>query len=194
MTLGFKAKRVLIAGIVAGIVSFLVSTALFFTPMVSEIYDAFPTGTTKEMVLFGSSMNWLAAMLLGGVVFTVFIAALYAYAEKALPAKAPWKKGLCFGFLLWLVTTIPAAFTTFMVRVYPEALIPVEAAIGLISALITGMVLAIEPMVNMGGYEVFFDDDDKWTVRTVDGLPSAHFEHTVAITENGVDILTDGLF
>jgi methionyl aminopeptidase len=57
-----------------------------------------------------------------------------------------------------------------------------------------GMVLAIEPMVNMGGYEVFFDDEDKWTVRTVDGLPSAHFEHTVAITENGVDILTDGLF
>jgi len=56
-----------------------------------------------------------------------------------------------------------------------------------------GMVLAIEPMVNMGNYEVFFDDDDKWTVRTVDGLPSAHFEHTIAITENGTDILTDGL-
>lgn len=57
----------------------------------------------------------------------------------------------------------------------------------------TGMVLAIEPMVNMGGYEVVFDDDDKWTVKTVDGLPSAHFEHTVAITENGADILTLGL-
>ena len=56
----------------------------------------------------------------------------------------------------------------------------------------SGMVLAIEPMVNMGGYEVSFDDD-KWTVRTIDGLPSAHFEHTIAITENGADILTDGL-
>jgi methionyl aminopeptidase len=56
----------------------------------------------------------------------------------------------------------------------------------------SGMVLAIEPMVNMGGYEVSFDDD-KWTVRTIDGLPSAHFEHTIAITENGTDILTDGL-
>ncbi len=56
-----------------------------------------------------------------------------------------------------------------------------------------GMVLAIEPMVNMGDYEVFFDDDDKWTVRTVDGLPSAHFEHTIAITDDGADILTDGL-
>ena len=56
-----------------------------------------------------------------------------------------------------------------------------------------GMVLAIEPMVNMGGYQVFFDDNDKWTVRTVDGMPSAHFEHTIAITENGIDILTNGI-
>ena len=143
MTLGFNAKRVLIAGIVAGIVSFLVSTAIFFTPMVSEIYDAFPTEGAKEMVLFGSSMYWLAAMFLSALVFTVFIAALYAYAEKALPVKAPWKKGLCFGFLLWLVTTIPDAFSTFMVRVYPETLLTLEAIIGLISALITGLVLAI---------------------------------------------------
>ncbi len=56
-----------------------------------------------------------------------------------------------------------------------------------------GMVLAIEPMVNMGGYEVFFDDNDKWTVRTADGMPSAHFEHTIAITQNGAEILTLGL-
>jgi methionyl aminopeptidase len=55
------------------------------------------------------------------------------------------------------------------------------------------MVLAIEPMVNMGGYQVFFDNNDKWTVRTDDGMPSAHFEHTVAITANGIDILTDGI-
>lgn len=52
-----------------------------------------------------------------------------------------------------------------------------------------GMVLAIEPMVNMGGYEVFFSEDE-WTVKTKDGLPSAHFEHSVAITENGPDILS----
>ncbi len=53
----------------------------------------------------------------------------------------------------------------------------------------TGMVLAIEPMVNMGRYEVYFADDE-WTVKTADGLPSAHFEHSVAITENGPDILS----
>lgn len=52
-----------------------------------------------------------------------------------------------------------------------------------------GMVLAIEPMLNVGGCEVSFDAD-KWTVRTADGSLSAHFEHTVAITERGPEILT----
>lgn len=52
-----------------------------------------------------------------------------------------------------------------------------------------GMVLAIEPMVNMGTYEVKTKSDD-WTVVTLDGLPSAHFEHTVLVTDNGPEILT----
>jgi methionyl aminopeptidase len=52
-----------------------------------------------------------------------------------------------------------------------------------------GLVLAIEPMVNMGTDRVQVLSD-KWTVVTMDGKPSAHFEHTVAITENGPDILT----
>ena len=52
-----------------------------------------------------------------------------------------------------------------------------------------GMVLAIEPMINMGSAEVRVLDD-KWTAVTVDGSVSAHFEHTVAITHDGPRILT----
>lgn len=52
-----------------------------------------------------------------------------------------------------------------------------------------GMALAIEPMVNMGTYEVQ-TLKDHWTVVTKDSRPSAHFEHTIAITENGPEILT----
>lgn len=52
-----------------------------------------------------------------------------------------------------------------------------------------GMVLAIEPMVNMGGWESQILENG-WTAVTKDGLPSAHFEHTVAITESGPEILT----
>lgn len=52
-----------------------------------------------------------------------------------------------------------------------------------------GMALAIEPMVNLGGYQVETLKDN-WTVVTKDRRASAHFEHTVAITENGPEILT----
>lgn len=53
-----------------------------------------------------------------------------------------------------------------------------------------GMVFAIEPMVNIGKAETRMLDDG-WTAVTVDGKPSAHFEHTVAITESGPVILTE---
>ncbi len=53
----------------------------------------------------------------------------------------------------------------------------------------TGMVIAIEPMVNVGGPDVL-ELSDGWTVLTADKSLSAHYEHTVAITDNGVEILT----
>ena len=52
-----------------------------------------------------------------------------------------------------------------------------------------GMVIAIEPMINLGGDDVDLLDDD-WTVVTSDGSISAHFEHTIAIREDRVDVLT----
>jgi methionyl aminopeptidase len=51
------------------------------------------------------------------------------------------------------------------------------------------MVLAIEPMVNAGGPEVVHSAEDHWTARTRDGSLSAHFEASVAITENGPEVL-----
>jgi methionyl aminopeptidase len=55
--------------------------------------------------------------------------------------------------------------------------------------LVPGMILAIEPMLNMGTKNVFIDKDD-WTFKTNDGKRSAHFEHTVLITEEGPEVLT----
>jgi len=52
-----------------------------------------------------------------------------------------------------------------------------------------GMCFAIEPMINMGTPEIYTKNDG-WTVCTKDGLPSAHFEHTITITEDGAKILT----
>jgi methionyl aminopeptidase len=54
----------------------------------------------------------------------------------------------------------------------------------------SGMVLAIEPMINMGTEKVVQNNKNGWTVVTRDGKPAAHFEHTIAITDNGPEILT----
>ncbi len=52
-----------------------------------------------------------------------------------------------------------------------------------------GMVIAVEPMLNLGTPKIYLLDDD-WTIITADGKPSAHFEHTVLVTKDGYEILT----
>jgi methionyl aminopeptidase len=52
------------------------------------------------------------------------------------------------------------------------------------------LVLAIEPMINMGKKEVYTEEDG-WTVRTVDHKPSVHFEHDVCVRKNKADVLSD---
>ena len=53
-----------------------------------------------------------------------------------------------------------------------------------------GMVIAVEPMVNMGGHEIDMDDPNGWTVRTKDGLPTAQWEVQLVITETGYELLS----
>jgi methionyl aminopeptidase len=52
-----------------------------------------------------------------------------------------------------------------------------------------GMTLALEPMINEGGYDIILADDG-WTYKTADGKLNGHFEHTVAVTKNGCEVLT----
>lgn len=56
--------------------------------------------------------------------------------------------------------------------------------------LVPGMTFTIEPMINMGAYDVFIDEDDDWTVCTEDGLPSAQWENLILITDTGNEILS----
>ena len=73
--------------------------------------------------------------------------------------------------------------------VHEEPQVPNYVSSGPNPRLKPGLVIAVEPMVNLGGDDVDVLDDD-WTVVTVDGSISAHFEHTIAIREDGVDVLT----
>jgi methionyl aminopeptidase len=74
-------------------------------------------------------------------------------------------------------------------KLHEEPPIPNYKTPGRGPQLLSGMTLAIEPMVNMGGYEVLIMDDN-WTVVTKDGKPAAHFEHTVLVRDGEPEILT----
>lgn len=73
---------------------------------------------------------------------------------------------------------------------HEEPQIPHFKQTKLLARLEPGMTFTVEPMVNLGSWEVLFDKSDKWTVRTKDNKCSAQFEHTVLVTEKGVEVLT----
>ena len=75
-------------------------------------------------------------------------------------------------------------------KVHEDPEVPNYGKAGRGIRLSTGMTLAIEPMINAGGYGVRTLSDD-WTVVTADGKLSSHYENTIALTDNGVVILTD---
>jgi methionyl aminopeptidase len=75
-------------------------------------------------------------------------------------------------------------------RMHEDPAVPNFVGPGRNPRLKEGMVLAIEPMVNEGTWEVEVDANDHWTARTRDGKLSAHFEHSVAITANGPYVLS----
>ena len=74
-------------------------------------------------------------------------------------------------------------------RMHEEPAVPNYGRSGRGVPLQNGMALAIEPMLNVGGWKTKLQND-KWTVVTEDGSLSAHFEHTIAITDGGTEILT----
>lgn len=74
-------------------------------------------------------------------------------------------------------------------RMHEEPQVPNWGKKGTGPRLVPGMALAIEPMITLGSPKIAMDPDG-WTARTRDGSPAAHFEHTVLVTDGGVEILT----
>ena len=72
-------------------------------------------------------------------------------------------------------------------NLHEDPSVPNYGYAGLGPTLKTNMCIAVEPMVTMGDYEIVING---WSVKTRDGLPSAHYENTILITDNGVEILT----
>jgi len=139
-----KWKKIILSGLIAGVAAFIVGSLLYMNPMTAELYaKSGPSMCSKSMELFGGTLPWLALMFLSGLVSTVLLAILYSYTEKGIGMKSLWKKGAFFGFLLWIVVTLPNAFDTWLLHSFPDAILAVESINSLIGGLVAGIVLAL---------------------------------------------------
>jgi methionyl aminopeptidase len=75
-------------------------------------------------------------------------------------------------------------------KMHEDPQIPNYGQPGTGARLLPGMTFAIEPMITLGGYDIRISEWDGWSIYTADGSLSAHFEHTVAVTEDGPWVLT----
>ena len=136
-------KEVAIAGLVAGFVSFIIGIAFYMNPVISGIQSQYTWVGYKSMDFIGGLNNWYVLLLVSNLFLTFFIAILYSYTEQGIAIKSAWKKGLFFGFLLFLVSGFPSVCYKWMLSSYPDMLNVIDVVGFLVSNLIVGAVLAV---------------------------------------------------
>lgn len=137
-------KKIIIAGLIAGIVSFIVGSILYMNPLVSDIYAQHGTWPgAKSMDEFGGLGNWMLLMFAGGLIAAVFIALLYSYTEKAIKIKQTWIKGAFYGFLFWLATAPQYHYNVWLMYQVADVINIIELFNSLIGSLVLGITLAL---------------------------------------------------
>lgn len=138
-------QRILLSGLIAGLVAFFVGSALYMNPFTAGVYAQFSAGyaCSKPMEMFGGVGPWLGLMLLGSLFSMVFLAAIYSYTEKGFGQIPAWRKGLYYGVLIWVAMKIPTSYYTWLMYAYPDILNLIETVNGLIGGLAGGITLAV---------------------------------------------------
>jgi len=137
-------KKIVLVGLVAEIVAFLVGNLLYLNPLAAGIYaSASASYCSKPMDPFGGIVPWLLLMFAGGIISSILLTLLYSFTEKNLDVKPDWKRGAFFGFLFWLASGLPSAYNTWLLHSYPDAIVLLEAFNGLVGVLIAGAVIGI---------------------------------------------------
>lgn len=135
--------KAILAGLIAGIIAYLVGSALYMNPLTAGIYNQYQNlAGMRQPEFFGGLGNFLLLMALGGIVFTTIAAVFYALIHKSIPGKVI-TRGVIFGLFWWLLQTVPSGYYTWLLRDYPNILIGIELFNGLISSLTAGILIAV---------------------------------------------------
>jgi len=136
-------KRIVLAGLAAGIAAFIVGSMLYMNPLVAGIYAQGDWPGAKPMDDFGGVGNWMLLMFAGGLAAALLIGIFYSYTEKALDIKPAWRKGALFGFLFWLATAPQVHYNIWLMYKVPDIINIIELFNGLVGSLTLGIVLAV---------------------------------------------------
>jgi|GEM_PF-1378697 len=137
-------KKIIIAGLAAGIAAFIVGSILYMNPLVADIYAQYGDWPgAKPMDDFGGLGSWMLLMFAGGLVAAVFIAILYSYTEKGIKIKQAWKKGALYGFIFWLATAPQYHYNIWLMYKIADVINIIELFNSLIGSLVLGIVLAV---------------------------------------------------
>ena len=129
-----EAKKVLISGIVAGFVLLMIS--FLIESIFAVNYSAIPQ-IWKPM-----TENWIYQLLILEIIKGIIYAAVFGVIYKVLPGKG-WKKGLNYGFILWLVATIPGMGIIYISMAIPNNIIALWIIEGLVGLLAAGSLISI---------------------------------------------------
>jgi len=131
--------RVILAGLLATIVGFVVGYILYGAMNgVYAQYADLPYAKPMDSVAI-----YLITMLAGGSVLTVLLALVYAVIQTGLPGQKPLVKGLSFGVMLMVVFMLPTAFNTWMQIAQPDVLILIEAVNRSIGLMVQAVIIAL---------------------------------------------------
>lgn len=132
-------KKSIVAGIIAGIVAVIISL------IVTVGASGFTTLLYEQSANIWKPMTpmseWLATVYIIDIIEWIIFGLIFSLLYKAVPGKG-WERGTVFGFLLWLVGTVPGMIMTYMAFAVPDALVWLWTIQGLIIFLVAGAVLA----------------------------------------------------
>ncbi|HDY87704.1 MAG TPA: hypothetical protein ENH82_06235 [bacterium] len=136
-------KKAILWGIVLYIIDTIVGGVLFMNPIVSSILDQYMGHPSmKPMEAVGGEGNWILITMLFNIFLIIIFITLYLILYKGLPGQG-WKKGLFFGVMIALITTVPEAFNQWMIFEYPNILILLQLMNTLVGLIIFGIALGI---------------------------------------------------
>lgn len=136
-------KEIAISGLVAGFVTFLLSSVFYIIPIISQISSQYLWECYKPYDALGGITNLYLFELSKNLVLTFFMAILYSYTEGGIVMKSAWKKGLFFGFLIFLVVEIPFAYFKWITSNYPGMLNILDILGGVINTFVGGIIIAV---------------------------------------------------